>query len=171
MKSLRNRRFGGSGRTAPGFRTSIHKERITMLSITRRSALGLLGAGAGSLIMPRMAFSQGKRPSITIAVQKITNNNTLDIWHEQSNVGERVFFPNLWEGLSLRDWMGDQGPVPGLATEWTRIDDKTLELKLRPGVKFHNGDELTADDVAFSFSRERVFGDTEPAGGKTIFES
>nr|WP_252869759.1 ABC transporter substrate-binding protein [Brucella pituitosa] len=88
-----------------------------------------------------------QRRSITIAVQKITNNNTLDIWNEQSNVGERVFFPNLWEGLILRDWMGNQGPVPGLATEWKRLDDKTIELKLRQGVKFHNGDELTAEDV------------------------
>ncbi|MDK1389006.1 ABC transporter substrate-binding protein [Sinorhizobium sp. 8-89] len=140
-----------------------------MLSITRRSALGLMGATAGSLILPRMAFSQGKRPSVTIAVQKITNNNTLDIWNEQSNVGERVFFPNFWEGLILRDWMGSQGPVPGLATEWKRIDDKTLELKLRQGVKFHNGDELTSDDVVFSFSAQRLFGDTQPAGGKTIF--
>lgn len=141
-----------------------------MLSITRRSALGLLGASAGSLILPRMAFSQSKRPSVTIAVQKITNNNTLDIWNEQSNVGERIFFPNFWEVLIQRDWMGNQGPVPGLATEWKRIDDKTLELKLRQGVKFHNGDELTAEDVAFSFSKERVFGNTEPSGGKTIFE-
>ncbi|PJI45112.1 MAG: ABC transporter substrate-binding protein [Rhizobium sp.] len=142
-----------------------------MLSINRRGALGLIGAATGSLILPRMSFAQGKRPSVTIAVQKITNNNTLDIWNEQSNVGERVFFPNFWEGLILRDWMGNQGPVPGLATEWKRIDDKTLELKLRQGVKFHNGDELTAEDVVFSFSKERVFGNTEPKGGKTIFES
>jgi peptide/nickel transport system substrate-binding protein len=143
-----------------------------MVNFTRRSTLGLAGAAAGSLILPRFSIAQGdKRPSITIAVQKITNNNTLDVWHEQSNVGERVFFPNLWEGLILRNWMGNQGPIPGLATEWKRIDDKTLELKLRQGVKFHNGDELTADDVVFSFSRERVFGNTEPAGGKTIFES
>lgn len=106
---------------------------------------------------------------MTIAVQKITNNNTLDIWNEQSNVGERVFFPNLWEGLILRDWMGDQGPVPGLATSWERLDDKTLELTLRKGVKFHNGDEMTAEDVAFSFSPERVFADTPPAGGETIY--
>lgn len=142
-----------------------------MLSINRRGALGLIGAATGSLILPRMSFAQGKRPSVTIAVQKITNNNTLDIWNEQSNVGERVFFPNFWEGLILRDWMGNQGPVPGLATEWKRIDDKTLELKLRQGVKFHNGDELTAEDVVFSFSKERVFGNTEPKGGKTIFEA
>lgn len=142
-----------------------------MLPITRRSALGLMGATAGSLILPRSVFSQGKRPSVTIAVQKITNNNTLDVWNEQSNVGERIFYPNFWEGLILRDWMGNQGPVPGLATEWRRIDDKTVELKLRQGVKFHNGDELTADDVVFSFSKERVFGDTEPKGGKTVFEA
>ncbi|MCJ9670614.1 MULTISPECIES: ABC transporter substrate-binding protein [unclassified Neorhizobium] len=141
-----------------------------MVNFTRRSTLGLAGAAAGSLILPRFSFAQGaKRPSITIAVQKITNNNTLDIWNEQSNVGERVFFPNLWEGLILRDWMGNQGPLPGLATEWKRIDDKTLELKLRKGVKFHNGDELTAEDVVFSFSAQRLFGTTQPAGGKTIF--
>ncbi|MFC6488509.1 ABC transporter substrate-binding protein [Nitratireductor sp. GCM10026969] len=142
-----------------------------MFSLNRRHALGLLGATAGSIALPRFAIGQTARPSVTIAVQKITNNNTLDIWNEQSNVGERVFFPNLWEGLILRDWMGNQGPVPGLATEWTRIDDKTLELKLRQGVKFHNGEELTADDVVFSFSAERVFGDTQPVGGETIFEA
>ncbi|HUH77025.1 MAG TPA: ABC transporter substrate-binding protein, partial [Devosia sp.] len=128
--------------------------------LSRRQTLGLFGAATGALILPRGLMAQGPRRSITIAVQKITNNGTLDIWYEQSNVGERVFFPNLWEGLINRDWMGNQGPVPGLATEWTRLDDKTLELKLRPGVKFHNGDEMTADDVVFSFSDERVFAGT-----------
>ncbi|MDS9469381.1 ABC transporter substrate-binding protein [Paracoccus sp. MBLB3053] len=137
--------------------------------INRRHTLGLFGAAAGSLILPRGLRAQGQRREITIAVQKITNNNTLDVWNEQSNVGERVFFPNMWEGLILRDWMGNQGPMPGLATEWKRLDDKTLELKLRQGVRFHNGDELTAEDVVFSFSDERLFAGTEPAGGKTIY--
>lgn len=137
--------------------------------VTRRHTLGFFGAAAGTLILPRRPMAQGARRSITIAVQKISNNNTLDIWHEQSNVGERVFFPNLWEGLILRDWMGDQGPVPGLATDWKRLDDRTLELSLRQGVKFHNGDELTAEDVVFSFSDERLFGGTGPVGGETIY--
>lgn len=140
-----------------------------MLILNRRHALGLMGAAAGTLALPGYLRAQGARPSLTIAVQKISNNNTLDPYHEQSNVGERVFFPNLWEGLILRDWMGNQGPVPGLATEWKRLDDQTIELKLREGVRFHNGDEMTAEDVAFSFSPERVFADTEPAGGKTIY--
>ncbi|WP_103174629.1 ABC transporter substrate-binding protein [Paracoccus sp. SY] len=137
--------------------------------VNRRHTLGLFGAAAGSLILPRHLMAQAPRRSITIAVQKISNNNTLDIWNEQSNVGERVFFPNLWEGLITRDWMGNQGPLPGLATEWKRLDDKTIELKLRQGVRFHNGDELTAEDVVFSFSDERVFAGTEPAGGKTLY--
>jgi len=138
--------------------------------INRRHALGLMGAAAGTFIMPGIVRANQRR-SVIVAVQKITNNNTLDIWNEQSNVGERVFFPNLWEGLILRDWMGNQGPVPGLATEWKRLDDKTIELKLRQGVKFHNGDELTAEDVVFSFSDERLFAGTEPAGGKTLYEA
>lgn len=137
--------------------------------INRRHTLSLLGAAAGSLILPRRLMAQAPRRSITIAVQKISNNNTLDIWNEQSNVGERVFFPNLWEGLITRDWMGNQGPLPGLATEWKRLDDKTIELNLRQGVRFHNGDEMTAEDVVFSFSDERVFAGTEPAGGKTLY--
>jgi len=148
---------------------TVNLEEAAMLSINRRAALGLLGAGAGSLVLPRFAIGQGTRPSIKIAVQKVSNTGTLDPWNEQSNVGERALYPNLWEGLILRDWMGTQGPVPGLATEWKRIDDKTLELKLRQGVKFHNGDELTAEDVAFSFSQQRVFGNTKPTGGETVF--
>lgn len=137
--------------------------------IHRRHALGLLGAAAGSLAMPGLSFAQSQRRTVTVAVQKITNNNTMDVWNEQSNVGERVFFPNLWEGLINRNWMGDQGGVPGLATSWKRLDDKTIELKLREGVKFHNGDEMTADDVVFSFSDERVFAGTQPDGGETLY--
>jgi peptide/nickel transport system substrate-binding protein len=129
-----------------------------MSLITRRTALA---AGASSLLLPSFAIAQSaNRPSITIAVQKVSNSNTLDVLREQSNVGERVFYTSLWETLIGRNWRGQLEAVPGLATEWRRVDDSTVELKLRQGVKFHNGDEMTADDVVFSFSRERMFGDT-----------
>jgi peptide/nickel transport system substrate-binding protein len=42
-----------------------------------------------------------------------------------------------------------------LATEWKLIDPLTWEIKLRPGVKFHDGSELTAGDVAYSLNRAR----------------
>lgn len=42
---------------------------------------------------------------------------------------------------------------PGLAVSWKPIDDTTWEIKLREGVKFHDGSPFTADDVVFTFQR------------------
>lgn len=140
-----------------------------MSKLTRRSILKTGGVAASTLLLPRFAIAQGdNRPSVTIAVQKVTNSNVLDVLREQSNVGERVFFSSVWEGLISKNWRGNLEAVPGLATEWRRIDDQTVEVKLRQGVKFHNGDELTADDVVFTFSRERMFGETEAKNRSTI---
>ncbi|WP_372619044.1 ABC transporter substrate-binding protein [Falsiroseomonas sp.] len=124
----------------------------------------LLLATPALAVLPRFAIAQAdQRPSIVIAVQKVVNSNTLEVLREQSNVGERVFYSSLWEGLIGRNWLGNLESVPSLATEWRRIDDRTVELSLRPGVRFHNGDELTAEDVVFSFGRERMFGTGEGA--------
>jgi peptide/nickel transport system substrate-binding protein len=41
-------------------------------------------------------------------------------------------------------------PVPMLATEWTQIDDRTWEFKLREGVTFHDGSTFDAEDVKAS---------------------
>jgi peptide/nickel transport system substrate-binding protein len=41
---------------------------------------------------------------------------------------------------------------PLLARSWTRIDDKTVEFKLREDVKFHDGSDFDADDVVYSFN-------------------
>jgi len=44
--------------------------------------------------------------------------------------------------------------TPGLAESWSNSPDfKVFEFKLRKGVKFHNGDEMTAEDVVFTFKR------------------
>lgn len=45
---------------------------------------------------------------------------------------------------------------PALATEWKLIDPLTWEIKLRPGVTFHDGSSLTAGDVAYSLKRARA---------------
>jgi peptide/nickel transport system substrate-binding protein len=123
-----------------------------MPRLTRRAALA-------GLLLPRVAIAQpDTRPSVTVAVQKISNTNTLDPMREQSsNVSER------WMGLILENLIGrnQQGRlerIPGLATDWRRIDDRTVELTLREGVRLHNGDILQAEDVALSFSAQRMFG-------------
>lgn len=41
---------------------------------------------------------------------------------------------------------------PAVATEWEWIDDTTLDVTLREGVKFHDGSDLTAEDVAYTYN-------------------
>ncbi len=144
-----------------------------MYSLTRRGALGLAAGTAGSLALPRFAIGQpDNRPSITVAVQKIANSNTLETLREQSNVGSRTFH-SYAEPLIATDWMGDLSLRPGLATAWRRVDERTVELSLRPGVRFHNGDAMTAEDVAFSFGPERMWGagGTPTPGAQGLFGS
>ncbi len=63
-----------------------------------------------------------------------------------NNIAEHIF-----DKLVQMD--PDSKMIPGLATSWKAIDDKTWEFKLRKGVKFTDGSELTAEDVAFSIDR------------------
>lgn len=53
----------------------------------------------------------------------------------------------------LVETAADNKLVPGLATSWKPIDEKTWEIKLRPNVKWHDGSPFTADDVLFTFQR------------------
>jgi peptide/nickel transport system substrate-binding protein len=41
---------------------------------------------------------------------------------------------------------------PLLARSWKWVDDLTLEFELRPGLKFHNGDPVTAADVVYTYN-------------------
>lgn len=47
----------------------------------------------------------------------------------------------------------DMNFVPRLAESWERIDDLTMRFHLRKGVKFHSGNDLTAEDVVFTMDR------------------
>ena len=54
--------------------------------------------------------------------------------------------------------------VPLLAKKWERLDDLTYKFYLRKGVYFHNGEEMTAEDVVFSFKRA-----LSPAGARVQY--
>jgi peptide/nickel transport system substrate-binding protein len=58
---------------------------------------------------------------------------------------------NMFDGLVTRDTRSGVHLEIAESMEW--LDETTLEVKLRQGVLFHNGDELTADDVIFTYER------------------
>jgi peptide/nickel transport system substrate-binding protein len=71
------------------------------------------------------------------------------------------FLTPFWVLYALHDALVKPMPgnlmAPSLAESWTvSTDQKTYEFKLREGLKFHNGDPFTAEDVKFSFQRSKV---------------
>ena len=72
------------------------------------------------------------------------------------------FITPFWLMWAMHDalvkTMPGKAMAPSLAESWTVSGDaKTYEFKLRQGLKFHNGDPFTADDVKFSFERARGY--------------
>ena len=64
----------------------------------------------------------------------------------------------MYDGLTYPDASG--GVRPHLAESWSVVDGvgKVWEFKLRQGALFHDGSEITAEDVVFSFERMMALG-------------
>ncbi len=62
-----------------------------------------------------------------------------------------VTLGNIYEGLVLYD--DNLGVVPGLAESWETVEPTKWKFNLRKGVKFHNGNDFTAQDVVFTWKR------------------
>ena len=80
-------------------------------------------------------------------------------WYDPGESVVGVITP-FWVLYALHDALVK--PIPGnrygasLAESWIESPDKTsYEFKLREGLKFHNGDAFTAEDVKFSFQRTK----------------
>ncbi|OLD38221.1 MAG: hypothetical protein AUI57_07835 [Candidatus Rokubacteria bacterium 13_1_40CM_2_68_8] len=75
--------------------------------------------------------------------------------------GENLgFITPFWIQYALHDALVKPMPgnimTPSLAESWTLSpDQRVYEFKLRQGLKFHNGDPFTAEDVKFSFQRAK----------------
>jgi len=91
-----------------------------------------------------------ERDELIVGVQALTAS--LDPARELGNVGTRISY-TPYDTLIRRDFLNDNEHVPSLATAWERLSDTELELTLREGVTFHNGDPFSADDVVYTFER------------------
>ena len=97
-----------------------------------------------------LASSALAKDDLTIAIQLEPPH--LDPTSAAAGAIDSVLYSNVFEGLTR---FGPDGSVnPGLAESWTISDDGlTYTFKLRTGVKFHDGTDMTADDVVFSLNR------------------
>ncbi len=124
-----------------------------------RQAFARLLAATAIASLSTGALAQD-RPDLVVGVAELPA--TLEPGKELSNVGTRVNY-SIFDTLIRRDFLSEEGAggaslVPGLAKSWERLDELTLEIKLHEDVLFHNGAVLTADDVAFTFSPDRLSG-------------
>ena len=126
---------------------------------------------AAILLLSTAAYAAESRVDLVIAVNELPRG--LEPGEDHGNVDVRATY-SIFDTLIRRDFSvaggGNASLKPLLAESWKRVSPTILEVRLRKGVRFHNGDELTADDVVFTFSPERLWGkDSVIVGGRQYF--
>jgi peptide/nickel transport system substrate-binding protein len=112
----------------------------------RRPAI--LGFAALAMLAAPFAVSAQPKGEIVVASPLFNQHNDPTVLVSMANhlSGDFVF-----DGLLN---LGPKGKYPALATGWKLSPDgKQIEFDLRKGVKFHNGDPFTAEDVKFSYEK------------------
>lgn len=61
-------------------------------------------------------------------------------------------FTVMYDTLLRINNNNELAPEVSLATDWNRVDERTMEYTIRTGHTFHDGEPLTAEDVAFSYN-------------------
>ena len=115
----------------------------------RAATLGIAMLLAFTLITPADVLAQTKDDTVVYVIQ-----SDVQTWDPPNSVlRESVILGyNVFDHLAARDLKtGKVGP--SLAVSWKGIDDTTWEVKLRKGVKFHDGTPFGAKDVKATFDR------------------
>ena len=99
-----------------------------------------------ALGLARPAAAQKAEDTLRIAWRDAVAD--VDPYHNLQRTG-LIIAHHAWDTLMYRDPATFQ-IKPLLATSWRYADPTTLEFTLRPGVKFHDGSPLTADDVVYT---------------------
>jgi len=103
------------------------------------------------LILACIIFPSGAAGAQQVTIALGSEPTTLDPQLREDG-GERAVNDNIYETLMVRT--PDGKLAPGLAAAQPKlVDPGTWEVKLRPGIKFHNGEPFNADAVVYSIKR------------------
>ncbi len=117
---------------------------------TRRDLFKQAGAAAAlAALHPVAARAQAKKPVLTIGYP--STPETIDP-HQFRSVLSGSIINLMGEGLLTRDPQTME-IKPLLAESVKNLNPNTWEIKLRRGVKFHNGEEFNAECVKFTIER------------------
>jgi len=121
---------------------------LRVISILTLIVAALLWAPTAAPAQAPVGRSEAPVGTLTVAVATFGNER----WLPHLYVGaEDVVLKPLWENLLSRDGKGNL--IPMLAEKWQVSDGgRTWKFHLRKGVRFHNGTEVTAEDVRFTFA-------------------
>lgn len=119
---------------------------LVLVAAACQSGAPAAPAARGASAAPQTAT--GPAGTLTIGIGSIPPSPDP---HVDSTANSLPVYATLFEKLVVAD--DKANPVGVLAESWKTVNDTTWEFKLRAGVKFHNGDPLTADDVKFSIER------------------
>ena len=102
------------------------------------------------------------RPSLVVAMQEIRTE--LDPLHPRA-IALSAFrtLESVYDKPFSIDFDKGGEVVPALAERIEQIDETTYDMTIRRGVKFHDGTEMTAQDVAFTFGTERMLSESARA--------
>jgi peptide/nickel transport system substrate-binding protein len=118
--------------------------------MTRPLGIALALVAALTLLRVPMPTAVAKpEGTLTVAVATFGNER----WLPHLYVGaEDVVLKPMYENLLSRDPKSGE-LIPMLAERWQVLDGgRTWKFHIRKGVRFHNGDTLTAEDVRFTFA-------------------
>ncbi len=123
-------------------------------------------AAAALLLVPLSARAQ--TPAAQITISQPAEATTLDPGRSTQVLTVNYFY-NLYDTLTR--WDTSLKLVPALAVSWRNVNDTTWEFALRPGVKFHDGAPLTAEDVKATIERNLIPGRTVVQPGFATIDS
>ena len=124
----------------------------TTLLITRRDVLAAAGLGlAATPGFPAWAAASGK---LTWAIHVSLAPGWFEPAEASGIITPFMVFYALHDAMVKP--MPGKSLAPSLAESWSAGEDgRSYEFLLRDGIKFHNGEPVTAEDVKFSFERYR----------------